>query len=166
MPCLINSCFTKFFWGEIQCSPVSWYVSYRDFAGDTQPYKTLDFKSTRLYKSDEIWKIANIYTHYLNSILVNQDAPLLGNHEHDLWPLTFDPRAQAHLCPSARRRRTRRSSPPPDNRHTASTWWPGWGRDVWMPAWCTSSPSDSADRRSDRWPPNTRSAAHASETPE
>ncbi len=29
MQCLINSCFTKFFWGEIQCSPVSWCVSYR-----------------------------------------------------------------------------------------------------------------------------------------
>ncbi len=29
MQCLINSCFTKNFWGEIQCSPVSWYVSYR-----------------------------------------------------------------------------------------------------------------------------------------
>ncbi len=29
MQCLINSYFTKFFWGEIQCSPVSWYVSYR-----------------------------------------------------------------------------------------------------------------------------------------
>ncbi len=24
MQCLINSCFTKFFWGEIQCSPVSY----------------------------------------------------------------------------------------------------------------------------------------------
>ncbi len=29
MQCLINSCFTKFFWGEIQCSPVSWYISHR-----------------------------------------------------------------------------------------------------------------------------------------
>ncbi len=29
MQCLINSCFTKIFWGEIQCSPVSWYISYR-----------------------------------------------------------------------------------------------------------------------------------------
>ncbi len=37
LQCLINSCFTQFFWGEIQCSPVSWYVSYRDFAGDAQP---------------------------------------------------------------------------------------------------------------------------------
>ncbi len=29
MQCLINSCFTKLFWGEIQCSPVSWSISYR-----------------------------------------------------------------------------------------------------------------------------------------
>lgn len=70
--------------------------------------------------------------------------------------------SETYLCPSATRTQIRQNIPPPGNHHTASIWWPGWGRDVWRPTWCTFSLSDWADRRSDRWPRNTRSAARAS----
>lgn len=65
----------------------------------------------------------------------------------------------SHLCPSARRRRSRQSIQPPGSHLPDATWWPGWGRGVATPAWCTSSPWDWAGRRSGRWPPSRRSAA-------
>lgn len=65
----------------------------------------------------------------------------------------------SHLCPSARRRRSRQSIQPPGSHLPDATWWPGWGRGVATPAWCTSSPWDWAGRRSGRWPPSRCSAA-------
>ncbi len=58
MQCLINSC-------EIQCSPVSWYLSYRDFAGDTQHYY-------------------QVSTHYLARKTIYTDSFLQNHDENDV----------------------------------------------------------------------------------
>ncbi len=75
MQCLINSCFTTFFWGEIQCSPVSWYASYRGLCIVIRIVSLLVIHSTRkhqcwvLYEKPSLW--GNIQYKNLNfSILV------------------------------------------------------------------------------------------------